>query len=86
METIKIEINLEKLKNVIEHNVESILKNDYSNPVKTAIEAAIKEQDGPIKALVTEVIANAVSNPEFKEKISAAVIARMIEGALKQGR
>ena len=81
METIKIEITEEQIRAGIEKSFSEALKNTYGNPVKDAVEASIKSNEGAIKKIVDEVIVAAITNPEFKTKISDIVIQRMVESA-----
>ena len=84
METITIEIGIEKMKAAIGSLVEEVFKSSYNNPVKNAIEAAVKEKEGAIKKVVDEIIVDAISNPEFKKQIADNVIQRMVESAIKR--
>lgn len=83
METIKVEITEEKIRNAMELSLDKILKSDYDNPVKKAMDAAINDKQGEIKKVVDEIITAAISSPDFKTRIADAVISRMVESALK---
>ena len=45
------------------------LSNDYSNPLKDAVEEEIKAQDGIIRKFVREIFSNVLEDPKFKEEI-----------------
>lgn len=84
MENITIEITEEQIRNSFKLAAEKILKDDYGNPVKKAMEEAIANKQGEIKKVVDEIIVSAISDPEFKEKIAQAVISKMVESALRK--
>jgi hypothetical protein len=84
MENITIEITEEQIRNSFKLGVEKLLKDDYGNPVKKALEEAINSKQGEIKKVVDEIIVSAISDPEFKEKIAQAVISKMVESALRK--
>lgn len=84
MESIKLEITIEQIQNSFKNGVEKLLKDDYGNPVKKALEEAINAKQGEIKKVVDEIIVSAISNPDFKEKIAQAVISKMVESALRK--
>lgn len=84
MESIKFEITINKIKESFSNAVDKILKDDYGNPVKKAVEEAINSKQGEIKKVVDEIIVSAISDPLFKEKIAQAVISKMVESALRK--
>lgn len=84
METIKVEITKDQIQKAFELAAAKVLTNDYGNPVREAMEKSIKEKEGEIKKVVDEIIVEAISNADFKERIAQAVIARMVESALKR--
>jgi hypothetical protein len=84
MENITIEITEEQIRNSFKLGVEKLLKDDYGNPVKKALEEAINSKQGEIKKVVDEIIVSAIRDPEFKEKIAQAVISKMVESALRK--
>ena len=84
MESIQVEISIEKLKVGLEKAVDEVFKCSYNNPVTKLLEDAIKAKDGQIKLLFDDIISKALDNPEFKEKISQTVISRLVESALKR--
>jgi hypothetical protein len=84
MENITIEITEEQIRNSFKLGVEKLLKDDYGNPVKKALEEALNSKQGEIKKVVDEIIVSAISDPEFKEKIAQAVISKMVESALRK--
>lgn len=84
MENLTIEITGQQIKDCFELQVGKILKDDYGNPIRRALEDAVKSKEGEIKKVVDEIIATAINDPQFKDRISQAVISRMVESALKK--
>lgn len=84
--SIIVEIGIEKLRSAIDKSLENILKGDYGNPVRTMLEASLKDQEGAIRKVVDEIIVSAIQNPEYKERLAAAVINRMVDAALTKPR
>lgn len=84
MENITVEITIEQIQNAFKNGVEKLLKDDYGNPVKKALEEAVSSKQGEIKKVVDEIIVSAISDPSFKEKIAQAVISKMVESALRK--
>ena len=84
MEDIVINLTTEKIQNGISAALDELLKSSYSNPVKTLVEKALKDQEGEIKKVVDAIIVEAISNPEFKTRMSDMVIQRLVEAALKK--
>lgn len=84
MENITVVISVSKLQEVVEKNISDILNNSYNNPVKTAIETVIKEQQGAIQEFVRTVITETLTQPEFKVKMGEIVMQRMVESSLKK--
>lgn len=84
MEAIQVNVTEEMIRAGIEKSLTEALKSSYSNPVNDAVTAALKEQSGAIKNLVNEVIANAISDPEFKIRMGGLVLEKMIELALNK--
>jgi len=84
--TDEIKITEEKIKEILKEKLpkwfEEQLSADYSNPLKDAIEAEIKEQEGVIKKLVKEILSSVVEDPKFKEEIGKEVIGRIISKGL----
>jgi uncharacterized protein YllA (UPF0747 family) len=84
METIQITLTEDQIRSGIEKSINDALKESYRNPIKEAVEKAIKENEGAIKKVVDEIIVNAVTNPEFKAKMSDIVLQRLVESALRK--
>lgn len=84
MSDIQITITVEKITKILETQLDEVLKSTYSNPVRDLVVSAIKGQEGAIKQVIDEIIVNAISNPEFKTKMSDLVIQRLVESALKK--
>jgi hypothetical protein len=81
---ITLEVTQQQLQEAFKIQVEKILKDDYSNPVKKAFEQALTEKQGEIKKVVDEIIMQALSDPSFKERIAQTVISKMVESAMRK--
>lgn len=84
MTEITITIPEDKLREGIAKSIESVLKSEYSNPFADLVKKALSDQSGPLKTFIDEIIANALTQPEFKEKVSQVVITKLVESALKR--
>jgi hypothetical protein len=84
MESITLTITEERIRSAMEESISKILKSDYGNPVKDAVEAAIKDKQGEIKKVIDQIIVDAINDPEFKRRIADSVISKMVESALKK--
>lgn len=84
MEQISVEITKQQIQESFKTSVDKILKDDYNNPIKKALEQALTEKQGEIKKVVDEIIASAINDPAFKERIASAVISKMVESALRK--
>lgn len=82
--TVKLEIGYDKIQVALEKAAEELFKSSYNNPMLDLLKKAVEEKHGVVKAIVDEIIVSAISSPDFKEKISAIVIQRMVESALKK--
>lgn len=84
MENITISVTQDELQAAVEKAVKYALNTDYDNPVKEAVDKAMKTQSGVISQMVTEIITTAVADPDFKKKLTDVVLAKMVESALKK--
>lgn len=84
MENITITISKEQIEQAVAKAVDAALKSDYSNPVREAVTAALKDQEGVIRKAVDGILAEAILDPKFKESLGANVLARMVEMAMKK--
>lgn len=84
MENTTIEITQQQIETALSLALTKALNDSYDSPVRKAVEAAIKEKEGVIKKVVDDIIVQAVSNPEFKNRIADAVLAQMVNSALKR--
>ncbi len=84
MESIQIDITVEKLRKALQASCESVLSSSYDSPIRKAMEEAIKDKTGEIRLFVDSIITDAITNPDFKTQIAAEVMKRMIESALKK--
>ena len=82
MENVTVVIPIKKLQETVEKNLDSIIGSSYSNPFRTAIEECIKDQKGPIKVFVDNLIKSTMEDPTFKEKIGKAVLEKLVNSAL----
>ena len=86
MENVIIQGNeLEKLlQEAIPKVLKETLTSSYStNPLKSAIEAEIKEQEGIIKQFVRGVMADILTKDEFKKKVSDELLMQIIQKGLR---
>lgn len=84
MQNMTIEITEEQIESALKAALTKALADSYDSPVRKAVETAIKEKEGIIKKVVDDIIVQAVSNPEFKNRIADAVLAQMVNSALKR--
>lgn len=82
MEKIVIEIAVEKIQEAFVLAADEVFKSTYSNPVKKLLEEALTENKGEIKKLVDGIISQALTSPEFKEKVTDAVVSGMVKSAI----
>lgn len=69
----------EKIVNAIPTVVGEMFERSYSNPLKDAIEAEIKENDGVIRKLVKELILEVLSDAKTKESLKDKIVEKIIE-------
>jgi len=84
MSEITVTIGLDKIQEAFQQASEEIFKNSYSNPVKKLLEQAFSEKEGAVKAIVSEIITEAIGSPDFKTKMGEVIIQKMVEGAIKK--
>lgn len=84
MENLTVEITAEQIDTALRAAFAKSLTDSYDSPVREAVDAAIKEKEGAIKKVVDEIIVEAISNPEFKNRIADVVLAKMVETAIKK--
>lgn len=84
MEKITIDITVDKIKQILGTQLDEVIKSSYSNPIRDIVAQSIKGQEGPIKLIIDSIITDAVSDPDFRKKMSDMVIQRMVESALKK--
>jgi hypothetical protein len=83
-ESLKIEISYEKFKAAMLKSVDDIIGSTYSNPIKSMVESAFKDKEGQVKLFVEKIIAETLLTPDFKTKMSEAIMNKMIESALRK--
>lgn len=81
---LTVTVSTEKLQEALSATVDNILKSTYGNPFKDCVEKALKDKDGEIKKFVDETISEVLNMPDFKAKLGEAMMARMVESALKR--
>jgi hypothetical protein len=59
--------------------MKEIFTSSYDNPLKKAVDAEIKNQEGEIKKFVSDMIAKILSDEQFKVKIANDLIAQIIK-------
>ena len=79
----EIKITKERILELIPKFFEEVLKSDYSNPIKEAVEESLKEKDGEIKKMVNEVITEVLATKEFKDQITTKVVGEIIRKGLR---
>ena len=83
---MNLEITEEKIRSIIADKLpiwlEKTLSSDYSNPLKDAIDAELKEKEGIIRTIVREIVASAFTDPKVKEMIAQQVIGKLVEKGL----
>lgn len=83
---MELRVTEEQIRQIIAEKLpvwlEKTLSNDYSNPLKDAIDEELKQKDGVIRTTVREIIAGAFADPKVKEMIGQQVIAKLVEKGL----
>ena len=84
---MEIKINSEVLEKIIIESLPKLLaeklSSSYGNPISEVIEAEIKEMSGEIRIFVKSLLANVLTNPEFKGKIADLLLTKIIQQGLK---
>jgi hypothetical protein len=79
---IEIQITQEQIQEAVAKCVNEALERGYSNPVKDAVDAELKNVDGSIKVMVKELISNAINDDKFKEQMQKTVIEKLVLKAM----
>ncbi len=82
--SITVEVTFDKLQEAVKNSIEGILKSSYGNPIKDTVEKAIKEKGSEVEVIVKQIIAESMSNPDFKVKLGEVVMGRLIESIIKK--
>jgi len=82
--TQDIKITKERILELLPKHFDEVLKSDYSNPIKDAVEEAMKDKEGEIKKLVNDVISEVLTTKEFKEEITKQIIANVLKKGLRE--
>lgn len=84
METLNIGVTQKQIEDALTANLTKYLTDSYDSPIRKCIEAAVKEKEGEIKAVVNEIISSAIADPAFKSRIADVVIAQMVNSAIRK--
>jgi len=83
----KIELKLEDIKKTLEEKLPEWfaekLSSSYDNPLKDAVDEAIKSKEGIIKKLVNNIFDKLLTDENFKEEIGSRVITAVIQKGLR---
>jgi hypothetical protein len=82
MENLTLNVTQKQIEDALNASLTKALADSYDSPIRKAVEACIKENDGAIKAVVNEIIASAIADPAFKSRIADVVIAQMVKSAI----
>jgi len=82
--TDEIKITKERILELVPKYFQQALESDYSNPIRDAVEEAMKEKDGAIKKMVNDVIAEVLTTKEFKEEITKRIITEIVKRGLRE--
>jgi hypothetical protein len=80
--TIPVETINEALQKCIPQVFEEIINRSYSNPVKDAIEAELKEQDGALKLAVADAIKQLLKDESFSQILKDKMLEKMLAKGL----
>lgn len=69
----------EHIINAIPKVVGEMFERSYSNPLKDALEAEIKENDGLIRVLVKELLVEVLADAKSKDSLKDAIVQKIIE-------
>ena len=58
------------------------LSENYSNPLKDAVEESIKESEGVIKKMVKELLGSIINDDEFKIELKKDILSKIITKGL----
>lgn len=83
-EKLILELDFEKVKKALTLQFEAVCSATYDSPIRRAIEASMKENEGAIKKMIDAIIEKALSTDDFKEQVSKIVMTRLVESALKK--
>ena len=83
MESIKLEVTEEKLKEALASAVEEVFKSSYRNPMVDMLTNLLKEKENILKEFLNGVITEVISKPEFREKMGDMVMQGIITKSLK---
>lgn len=67
-----------KIREAFVKQFEDILGSNYSNPVKDAIIAELTKNDGAIKTMVRNLLAEVLTNESFKKLVSDELVKNLL--------
>lgn len=80
---IKVNITNEQIQGAVEKAILDALSSSYSNPVRSAVDEALKNSDGQIKSLVNSIISKAITDKTYTEKLQDAVLQKLVSTIIK---
>ena len=83
MENITVSLTNEKIEEAVLSAVDELCKSTYSNPIRTVLEDSLSDKKGEIKKVVDSIIVEAISSPDFRNRLADVVVQRMVQTTLK---
>lgn len=72
-----------KISESIPKVIEEMFTRAYSNPLRDAIEATVREKDWEIKQFVRDLLLEIVSNGGFRDEVKNALVAKILMNGIK---
>jgi len=82
MEALTVQVTIPQIQDALNKAAEEVFKSSYNNPMKNALEEVFKQKKQQIEEMVSQIVADCLTNPEFKAKLSDLVLQRMVHTAL----
>lgn len=82
-QVISSDLIKQKIAEAIPKAIEEMFSRSYSNPIKDAIEASIKEKDGEIKKFVHDLLSEIVEDVGFRNEVKTALVAKILLNWIK---
>jgi len=80
---ISAELIQQKIAENIPKVIDEMFSRSYSNPLRDAIEASVKEKDGEIKQFVHDLLGEIVSDIGFRNEVKNALVAKILLNGIK---